>query len=73
MTVSQAVSRGMRSWDGKLYLIPLSDWRNWPDGVEVTSICGDKKTKGKDHIDEDTRAGLLAWGIYPIQESYESI
>lgn len=68
MTVSQAIARGMRSWDDKLYLILLSDWPNWPDGCKVTSICGDTKTKGKDHIDEDTRGGLLAYGIYPKQK-----
>lgn len=67
MTVSQAFARGMGSWDGKLYLISLRDWPNWPDGVELTSICGDKKIKGKDYIDEDTRGGLLAYGIYPKQ------
>ena len=65
MTVSQAVARGMRSWDGELYLIPLTDWHNWPNGSRVTSILGTVRVKGKDKIDEDTRAGLLAFGIYP--------
>lgn len=65
MTVSQAIARGMRPWDGKLYLIALSDWNNWPNGVELTSINGNTKIKGKDYIDEDTRFGLLAYGIYP--------
>lgn len=65
MTVAQAIARGMASWDGKLYLIALRDWNNWPNGVELTSILGDTKIKGKDYIDEDTRGGLLAYGIYP--------
>ena len=65
MTISQAVARGMCSWDGHLYLIPLSDYSNWPDGVELTSITGNKRVKGKDYIDDDTRGGLLAYGIYP--------
>lgn len=65
MTISQAIARGMRSWDGNLYLIPLVDWKNWPEGCKVTSILGETKVKGKDYIDEDTRGGLLAYGIYP--------
>ena len=65
MTIPEAIRRGMVSWDGELYLIPLRDWQNWPQGAEVTSINGDVKVKGSDNIDEDTRYGLLAWGIYP--------
>lgn len=65
MTVSQAIARGMGSWDGKLYLIHHTDFINWPDGVELTSICGDKVVTGRDHIDMDTRFGYLAYGIYP--------
>lgn len=64
MTISQAIARGMRSWNGKLYLIPLADWKNWPKGCEVTSILGETKVKGKDYINKDTRGGLLAYGIY---------
>ena len=65
MTPAQALARGMRRWNKEsgLYLIPLSDWKNWPNGIEVTSILGDTKIKGKDYIDEDTRGGLLAFGI----------
>lgn len=70
MTISQAIARGMRSWDGNgLYLIPLKDWPNWPNGVELTSILGEKVIKGKDYIDEDTRGGLLAFGIYPKNDN----
>lgn len=65
MTKHEAEDRGMASWDGKLYLIPLSDWHNWPKGCKVTSILGDICIKGKDYIDEDTRGGFLAFGIYP--------
>lgn len=64
MTIPQAIARGMRSWDRHLYLIPLADWKNWPDGCEVVSIIGETIIKGKDSINEDTRGGLLAYGIY---------
>lgn len=65
MTVSQAEARGMVRWNEEsgLYLIPLRDWKNWPNGIQVTSILGNTKIKGQDYIDEDTRAGLLAFGI----------
>lgn len=65
MTVGDALDRGMRSWDGDLYLIPKSDFDNWPDGVVLTSISGNRVIKGKDPIDMDTRGGLLAFGIFP--------
>ena len=65
MTIDQAVARGMGNWNRKLYLIHESDYNNWPDGVELTSILGEKVIKGKDRIDMDTRGGYLAYGIYP--------
>ena len=67
MTIAEAKARGMGNWDGKLYLIPLSDYDNWPNGCKLTSINGDTCIKGKDYIDQDTRFGLLAFGIYPKQ------
>lgn len=65
MTVEEALERGMCSWDGDLYLIPESDFDNWPQGVVLTSILGNRVIKGKDPIDMDTRGGLLAFGIFP--------
>lgn len=62
--------RGWAVWDSKpdgtgrvLMLCPLADFQNVPDGVEMESINGKKVTKGKDYIDDDTRAGLLAYGL----------
>jgi len=34
------------------------------DGTEVISISGKRKIIGKDYIDDDTRGGRTAWGIY---------
>lgn len=65
MTVEEALERGMHSWDGDLYLILESDFDNWPQGVVLTSILGNRVIKGKDPIDMDTRGGLLAFGIFP--------
>lgn len=62
-------ARGWRQWrnepliDGDLWLCPLSDWENVPAGTVLTSITGERKTKGKDYIDLDTRFGLLAYGV----------
>lgn len=54
-------------WDEDLLLIPLSMFDCVPDGAVLTSIMGDKKVKGKDYIDNDTRGGLLAYGVVPTQ------
>lgn len=61
------LSHGLRMWDEKLLLIPLSMYERVPNGAVLTSISGDRKVKGKDYIDNDTRGGLLAFGVMPNQ------
>ncbi len=46
-----------------LYLVTPAELKEIPDGVELESISGEKVIKGKDYIDDDTRAGYLARGI----------
>lgn len=46
-----------------LYLIPIYLYGALPDGLEVVSISGKTKVVGKDHIDNDNRFGLLAYGL----------
>lgn len=62
------MERGWRDWtkpsDGlTLLLCPAADFDNVSDGTEMVSISGRKVVKGQDYIDDDTRAGLLAYGI----------
>jgi hypothetical protein len=64
------IRRGWRMWsendkyDGKLLLLcPLSDFENIPDGTIMMNIFGGSVTKGVDKIDDDTRGGLMAYGI----------
>ena len=68
LAAAELMLMGFGNWNGKgLLLIPLALYDKIPDGTEVIAIDGDKLVKGKDHIDLDTRAGLLAFGILPHQ------
>ena len=66
-TADDLRSLGWGRWDEKsgLFLCPESQWSQVPDGIALTSISGDVKVKGRDHIDQDTRFGMLAYGIVP--------
>lgn len=64
-TTAKLLARGWRWWDEDetLLLCPLEDFERIRDGVVLTGIFGKKKTKGRDEIDVETRAGLIAWGV----------
>lgn len=49
-----------------LHLLTPDEFSKLPDGFELESILGSKVIKGKDEIDDDTRAGYLAYGIRDI-------
>jgi hypothetical protein len=53
----------MAPWDEELYLFTPEEYEQLPDGIELTSISGDSKIKGKDYIDMDTRFGHIAYGV----------
>jgi Uma2 family endonuclease len=60
----------MREWnfsdikdEPPLYLLTPEEFEQLPDGIELICISGETVIKGKDHIDDDTRAGRLAYGI----------
>jgi hypothetical protein len=53
----------MHPWDENLMLFTPEEFDQLPDGVELISIMGDSKVKGKDKIDMDTRFGHIAWGV----------
>jgi hypothetical protein len=60
------LGRGWRMWANTvpvLYLCPASDYEYVPDGTIMVSINGKEYIKGKDYIDDDTRGGLLAYGV----------
>lgn len=55
--------------DGRtITLLTLAELKGLPDGVVVTCIDGTEAVKGVDDIDDDTRAGLLAYGL-PVAAS----
>ena len=49
--------------ENSLWLFSINEYELLPDGIELESIGGTKKTKGIDYIDLDTRGGHIAWGI----------
>jgi hypothetical protein len=48
---------------GPILLIPLQYFNKIKNGTEVISILGNKKIVGKDYIDDDTKGGLMAFGL----------
>lgn len=48
-----------------LMLIPLYLMDSFKEGAELICIDGTRKVVGKDYIDNDTRMGCIAYGIYP--------
>lgn len=63
LTVDKALSYGFREWDNGLYLIPECFLEFLPNGLELKGISGGKVVVGKDYIDDDTRGGLIAYGV----------
>ena len=56
----------MKQWDKatNLWLFTMAELEQVPDGTLLDCIIpGKEAVKGKDHIDDDTRAGYLAYGI----------
>jgi hypothetical protein len=65
----------MTLWDDDgLWLFTPTELAQLPDGIELTSISGDTAIKGADPIDEDTRFGYTAWGVYdPLNHKYSHL
>ena len=65
MSISEAEEIGFRRWmDNGLYLIPGCFYDLLPVGIELTSIMGNKVIFNGSNIDDDTRGGLLAYGVF---------
>lgn len=45
-----------------LWLLTPAEFDALPDGATLYSIHGERKVKGIDYIDNDTRFGFLAYG-----------
>lgn len=64
----------MTRWDQDLWLFTPKEFAQLPDGIELESISGDIKTKGRDDIDQDTRFGYLAWGVRdPLNHEHQHL
>jgi hypothetical protein len=51
------------SENGELWLLTPAELAQLPDGIELGCIDDAVYVKGRDRIDDDTRAGHLAYGI----------
>lgn len=63
---------GFSLWTDKgplagLMLIPGRLLLRLPRGLRVTSIDGEELVVGRDRIDDDTRGGSLAFGVFPAK------
>lgn len=68
MTLDELKELGFGQWDDNLYLVPLWLHPFLKSGVKLTDIGGGSMAvsydeKGQCNIDNDTRFGMLAYGI----------
>lgn len=57
-------------WDDApdpLWLLTPAEYERVPDGATLVCISGERKVKGTDYIDQDTRFGCIAWGFLDSQ------
>ncbi len=73
MTVQELLDLGCRWWDKatRLMLLPEAVFRQLPNGTQLRSITGRTVTKGRDPIDDDTRFGLMAYGLFVKKGKHE--
>lgn len=68
MSKEELLNLGFRRWNKEtgLMLIPGALFQDvlssLPVGTELTDILGNKQKIGDGEFDDDTRAGLTAWG-----------
>jgi hypothetical protein len=68
-TTEELLDLGLRRWDNSgLMLLPSHIYEQIPNGAKLTCIDGAVYVKGRDKIDNDTRAGLLAYGVFPTDK-----
>lgn len=84
LTVEEAKELGFLLWSDEedpndrysvkdLWLIPLWLYPLIPDGIELTTIGGEKVIKNGDNIDPDARFGCIAYGIIISPENKSQV
>lgn len=65
----------MKRWDNEsdLWLLTPEEFLEVPDGTVLLSISDDTAVKGKDYIDDDTRFGVLAYGLSPAMAESQGL
>lgn len=53
----------MKKWNKELWLLTVDEYNSLPDGVRLQCIDNEIAVKGRDHIDLDTRYGMIAYGL----------
>lgn len=53
----------MLHWDSDLYIFTPEELARIPEGTVLTCINEKNYTKGKDHLDDDTRYGHTDYGV----------
>lgn len=46
-----------------LWIFTEKEFNQLPEGIELTSVTGNKAVKGKDYIDLDIRFNHIAYGV----------
>jgi hypothetical protein len=68
LTTEQLMDRGFGHFKDNLVLASGAWHAKLPVGLELESISGKKAVVGTDEIDDDTRFGVLAYGIRAAKE-----
>lgn len=67
----------MRKWsdegDEVLWLLTQEEFDEVPDGTVLLSINDETMVKGKDYIDDDTRFGVIAYGLTPAMAESQGL
>lgn len=61
----ELLNLGLLNWNGYIWLIPGEWYSILPVGMQLHCIDESIVTVGTDYIDNDTRMGVLAYGIVP--------
>ena len=67
----------MRLWsdegEDRLWLLTEEEFKEVPNGTVLISINNEPTVKGKDYIDNDTRFGVLAYGLTPTMAESQGL
>lgn len=73
LTVTEAEYLGCIPWDDKIHLLPIYLLPIIPIGTKLISINGKEIIYDGNNISNDTRVGMLAYGIEFIDDKIEFI